>query len=73
MSRTKRTATPDGRMFRKPRHANDERQLRQLLRDAYVEEYSVSKLNRIRKRLCDLPNAWDDTYISTVFDKHAVS
>ena len=71
MARTKR-ALPEYRYFRRPRHLNEEAQLRQLLKDSNDEEYSaLSKMNRLRKRLLVLPNAWDDIHISTLWDKYA--
>lgn len=71
MARTKR-ALPKDRYFRKPRHLNEEAKLRQLLKDSNDEEYTaLSKMNRLRKRLLVLPNAWDDIHPSCLWDKYA--
>jgi hypothetical protein len=69
MARTHRNR-PTTRYYRKPHHLNEEAQLRQLLKDRWVEEYTISGTNRIHKRLCNLPDAWDDMVISTLWDKH---
>lgn len=50
--------------FRNPRHVNEESQLRQILQDTLVEGYEVSGLNRTRKRLVNLPDAWDDIHVA---------
>ena len=63
MSRTYRNVET-GKWFRNPRHLNEESQLRQILRDAVVEDYEVSGLNRARKRLVNLPDAWDDIHVA---------
>jgi hypothetical protein len=71
MARTKR-ALPEYRYFRRPKHRNEEAQLRQLLNDNVDEEFTaLSKVNRIRKRLVALPNAWDDIHPSCLWDKYA--
>lgn len=71
MARTKRAALKD-KYFRRPRHLNEEAKLRQLLKEKNDEEFTgLSKVNRLRKRLLVLPNAWDDIHISTLWDKYA--
>lgn len=70
MARTKRQR-PEWRFIRKPAHRNEEAQLRQLLTDTWVEGYNISGINRVHKRLGNLPDAWDDLWVSSLEDKHA--
>lgn len=70
MARTKRQK-PSWKFFRRPHHLNEEAQLRQLLVDSWVEGYNISGMNRVHKRLANLPDAWDDVHVSSMWDKYA--
>ena len=67
MARTHRRV-PNWKCHRRPRHLNEEGQLRQLITDAWVEGYKVSGLNRTHKRLASLPDAWDDLMVSSLYE-----
>lgn len=73
MSRTKRNKTVDlnWKCLRTPHHLNDESTLKQVLKDNYIEDYKLSGVNRIRKRLRKLPDAWEDIVIKSALDKYS--
>lgn len=71
MSDTYRNNIIASKCLRRPHHLNDEKQLKQILKDNYLEDYKLSGVNRIRKRLRNLPDAWEDNVISSLTDKYS--
>jgi len=57
--------------FRRTQHVREKAQLRQLLVDNWVEEFNIAGINRINKRLVNLPYACDDSRVSSMWDKYA--
>lgn len=74
MARTRRNR-PQDLYYRSPRHLSEERTLKAILKDSWVDKEiyqlgNISGLNRIRKRIKQLPEAWyDDLPIAAYYEE----
>ena len=51
-------------------HLSERRALTGLLTDSYVEDYPISGINRMRKRLGQLPQEWDDMPVAAYSEQY---
>jgi hypothetical protein len=69
MSRTLRKvelSNQYSRCLRKPKTSKEIKDLKQILLENKLDSFKLSKVNRIHKRLLNLPVYWDDLPISAL-------
>jgi hypothetical protein len=57
------------RWFRRPKTQQERKQINSILDDIQHNEYRVSGVNHLQRRLLNLPTSWDDIIVSACFEK----
>ena len=69
MSRTYRNTQHIHRYaYRFPQTFNEIKRLDAILTDDEIQEFSISKINRMKSREHNLPTAWDDQVVSAYYE-----
>lgn len=68
MSRTIRSSNYHPLWLRRPRTTNELRQVKCILHDLQNEDYMISGMNHLHRRL-NLPTYWDDKVCSSYYQR----
>jgi hypothetical protein len=67
MAHTQRNCSYNRCVFRFPKTYNERRQIEGLLLEEDIQDFNLSKMNRIRKKK-NLPTSWDDVVCSSYYE-----